>query len=146
MVLYKIVFQNDKGIVNKDDILFHRIDKSFIDNLKVEIYRAKRFNLPLSLVDMQLSSDLAKKDLELKMVSYIKKTIRPTDSLTTLNYNRYLIFFAHTDKEQSKQFVNRIMHSIEALIDIYKIEVIFNIIEFDNETTPEELIKKVLNI
>lgn len=146
--LYDLEDNKQKSTLKDIDgeILLNKIDKNFIETLKVEIHRASRFNLPLSIIYMEFSSDLAKKDLELKMVEYIKKIMRPTDFLASLNYNRYLILCTHTDKEHAEKFIERINHSIEVLVDIYNIETKFSITEFNGEATPEELLKRVFSI
>jgi hypothetical protein len=129
----------------EDSIFIHNIDKYFMKILRVEMYRAERFQLPLSLIYMEFNDDLAKKDLELKMIEYIKKIMRPSDFVTSLNYNKYFVLLTHTNEIQAKQFINRIHHSMEALIDIYKLEVKFSLLNFNKESTPEEFIKKILN-
>ncbi len=129
----------------ENSILIHNIDKHFMDTLRIEIYRADRFKLHLSLVYIEFNSDLAKKDLELKMIEYVQKIMRPSDFLTSLNYNKYFLLLTHTNKTQAQKFMNRVVHSMEALINIYKVDINSCILEYTNEESAEDFIRAMLN-
>ncbi len=136
----------------KKELGFYK-NEVFIDYLRVEIARCRRYRVPSTLSKFDLkavhesldgSISIQSRQFRKTFAEVLRQTYRKTDLLTDLPNGDILIIFANTTPEQTKIAYRRLAEGLQKAFGVH-IKLRFSLYDLLKVSSPEALIERLRN-